>query len=133
MDPLPAAAPARFPLIAGVFIVLTVLFAVAGQVVMRWQMAKVANPADGALAFATACASNLWMWLVVAFAFMSMACWAVVLNRIPLSLAYPFTALSFVGVLLASRLFLNEVPSVTTMIGVLVICLGVGIVGWGAR
>lgn len=133
MDPLTDAAPARFPLIAGVFIVLTVLFAVAGQVVMRWQMAKVAQPADGGLAFALACATNLWMWVVVVFAFLSMACWAVVLNRIPLSLAYPFTALSFVGVLLASRLFLHEVPSVTTMVGVLVICLGVGIVGWGAR
>lgn len=51
--------------------------------------------------------------------------WIAVLARLDLSLAYPFLALNFVLVTVASRLFLGEAVPVLRWLGVLVICSGI--------
>ena len=51
--------------------------------------------------------------------------WIAVLARLDLSLAYPFLALNFVLVTVASRLFLGESVPVLRWLGVLVICSGI--------
>jgi len=51
--------------------------------------------------------------------------WLYALSKVELSFAYPFLALSYVFVLLASSIFLGETIPFIRWIGVLVICFGV--------
>ncbi|MBU8975645.1 EamA family transporter [Lysobacter sp. FW306-1B-D06B] len=91
-----------------VFIALTILLTVYGQIVLKWQVGL--NP--------TATIENLTLrpiltlllnpWVISAFAaaFGASLCWMAAISRLPLSKAYPFTALSFPLVaLLAAWLF----------------------------
>lgn len=50
--------------------------------------------------------------------------WLVALTRTRLSVAYPFTALTFVLVMLLSRFVLKEPIPFTRAMGIAVICLG---------
>jgi drug/metabolite transporter (DMT)-like permease len=59
--------------------------------------------------------------------------WLLVLSRVKLSMAYPFTALNYVLVLVPSVLILGERVSVLRMVGVLVIAAGVALHATGAR
>jgi len=54
--------------------------------------------------------------------------WLYALSRVDLSFAYPFLALSYVLILLASFIFLGETIPFMRWIGVLVICFGVYLV-----
>ncbi len=54
--------------------------------------------------------------------------WLVVLSRLDLSFAYPFLALNFVLITLASRFVLGEAVPPLRWIGVLIICCGVMVV-----
>ena len=54
--------------------------------------------------------------------------WLYALSKAELSFAYPFLALSYVFVLLASTLFLGETVPVIRWLGVSVICFGVFLV-----
>jgi len=51
--------------------------------------------------------------------------WLYILSKVDLSFAYPFLALSYVLIIIASRLFLGESISSMRWAGVIVICLGV--------
>lgn len=51
--------------------------------------------------------------------------WLVALSRLDLSYAYPFASLNYILVLLASWIFLGEMPSATRLAGVALISLGV--------
>lgn len=53
------------------------------------------------------------------------AAWVSLLSRVPLNVAYPFTALAFVVVPLLSALFLGEALRWQTMAGALLILTGV--------
>ena len=57
------------------------------------------------------------------------AFWLAVLSRVPLSLAYPVLALSYLIVTVEAWLFLGEQFSLTRLAGVLVIVVGVIVVG----
>ena len=80
---------------------LTVCLTVLGQIVLRWQMRHVVTPADPASfpAFLGQCLLNPWVWITIFSAFAAMASWMVVMTRLPLNVAYPFTSASFVLVL----------------------------------
>ena len=50
------------------------------------------------------------------------------LSRVPLSLAYPFNALGYVGILTASVVFLNERTNVWTWLGTFLVAGGLVLV-----
>jgi drug/metabolite transporter (DMT)-like permease len=52
------------------------------------------------------------------------------MSRQPLSIVYPFTALSLVLVLLGAVVFQGERPSLINMLGILVVLAGIGLVVW---
>lgn len=79
------------------FIALTVLLTVYGQVVLKWQVSL--NPAAtidhlNARALLTLLC-NPWVISAFAAAFGASLFWMAAIGRMPLSKAYPFTALSF--------------------------------------
>ena len=88
-----------------VFIALTVLLTVYGQIVLKWQVglnpgATIENLNIRALATLLL---NPWVVSAFAAAFGASLFWMAAIGRMPLSKAYPFTALSFplVGIMSA--------------------------------
>ena len=77
---------------------------------------------------------NTWLSvpLVAALAIYGLATvtWLVVLSRVPLSFAFPFYGLSFLLVPVAAAAFLGEPLRWQTLVGGLVILVGIAVTGW---
>lgn len=58
--------------------------------------------------------------------------WLEILGRLPLSIAFPLESISFVTVLLATRVFLRETVTVRRWGGVGLICAGIAVLGASA-
>jgi drug/metabolite transporter (DMT)-like permease len=55
--------------------------------------------------------------------------WIEILGRLPLSIAFPLESVSYVVVLLATRVLLREVVPIRRWIGVGLICTGIVVLG----
>jgi multidrug transporter EmrE-like cation transporter len=103
---------------------LSISLGVAGQLLLKWVAVHViGSPLD----FRYAC------WLVGALLVYSMGVvnWIVALRRLRLSVAYPVTSLSYVGILWGSSYWFNEHISLWRMAGVVLIFVGVLCVVFG--
>ncbi|HEU0277836.1 MAG TPA: EamA family transporter [Rhodanobacteraceae bacterium] len=69
-----------------------------------------------------------WIALGVAVYGVEFVLWFAALSRTELSVAFPFTALGYVGVVLASRHILNERISLRGWAGIATIVVGVALV-----
>jgi drug/metabolite transporter (DMT)-like permease len=76
--------------------------------------------------------SSLWrfareplLWAGVACTGVAAVVWFEVLSRLSLSVAYPFLALSYVLMLLATWLIAHEAMPLSRLLGALLICMGV--------
>lgn len=82
---------------AYLFILLTILLTVYGQLMLKWQVSL--YPQVLATPFSLGALATLLLkpWVISAFAaaFGASLCWMAAISRMPLSKAYPFTALSF--------------------------------------
>jgi multidrug transporter EmrE-like cation transporter len=77
-------------------------------------------------------ASQVWVWAgLIIFAF-SAVLWLFALSRANLSFAYPFAALGYVIIVIASILFLNEHVQPVTWVGVVLIVAGILVVAQGS-
>lgn len=115
-------------LMAFLFILLTVVFTVVGQLLVKGGMREVgAGPSDAALMprFFWQALTNLKVLLGLACAVAAALSWIVAVSRSDLSLAYPFMALPIVLVLALSRSLLGETVSLTRWLGVGIVCIGV--------
>ncbi len=70
-----------------------------------------------------------WTWLGIVFWAIELVAWTVVLKQVPLSVAFPLMALSYVAIVLASAVILNEQVNIRHAIGALLITAGVACVG----
>jgi len=68
---------------------------------------------------------------LVLFGF-SILAWLVVLSRLPVSIAYPMASLGYVVAALLGVVFLREPVHVLQIVGIVVICLGVGLIARSA-
>ncbi len=137
-EALPVAAPPRAGALTSIaLLVVSVCFAVAGQLTLKSAMnhigrigaAQVSAPAQ-TLARA-AREPRLWVGLVL-FG-VSAAFWLVVLSRVPLSVAYPFVGLSYIVVVAFARFLLHEPVPPMRWIGVTVVAVGIAIIGLSFR
>jgi drug/metabolite transporter (DMT)-like permease len=113
------------------YILISVLGGAVGQVLLKMGMSSL-----GAMTFSVDHLGNL-LWRLatnplVVGGLMIYACgtlfWLLALSRVDLSFAYPFASLSYVLMLLASWLLLNEHISLTRLAGSFVIIIGVLII-----
>ncbi len=109
------------------------LFAVAlaatGQLLLKngMNLAKSASAANGR-SLALAAATSPWiLGGLVVFAVSAVA-WLVTLSRVPLSIAYPFNALGYVVILVASTVILHERANVWTWLGTVLVISGLIVV-----
>ena len=94
-----------------VYIGLTILFTVYGQMVIKWQAAN-AGPlpedfSDKTL-FLFRLVFNPWVMSGLVAAFLASLAWMAAMTKLPLSHAYPFMSLAFVLVLFFSAVFFQE-------------------------
>src|SRR5919201_3937593 len=75
-----------------------------------------------------AVASNAWVVAGLALYFLGAVIWLVVLNRVPVSFAYPFVGLGFVLNALLAWGLLGEGLSIARALGTLLVTLGVALI-----
>ncbi|MEC5318378.1 4-amino-4-deoxy-L-arabinose-phosphoundecaprenol flippase subunit ArnE [Brenneria populi subsp. brevivirga] len=99
-------------------VLLTCLLSCAGQICQKQAARQVKR-------------SRLTGWLLVSLGFLGcgMAVWLLVLQRLPVSLAYPMLSVNFMLVAVAARLFWREKMSRIQWVGTLLIVAGVAVIG----
>lgn len=110
-------------------IVGTVLLVVAGQLLLKLGMTRVGVIDGPRLRRPLALVRDVALQPAVVTGFvlygLSAAGWIVVLSRFDLSFAYPFLALSYVGVTVAAVLLLRERLSAAQWLGIALVAAGV--------
>lgn len=110
-----------------VYILMTVLFTVYGQLIIRWQVSKagVMPAAAGArVLFLLHMLLNLWVLSGFVAALIAALAWMAALTKFNLSFAYPFMSLSFVIVLALSALLFGEPLTPHKIVGMALVIVG---------
>jgi drug/metabolite transporter (DMT)-like permease len=103
--------------------------AAVGQLLLKHGMVtatKRVEQTKGSLAVAAALSP--WVLLGLTVFAVSAVAWLMTLSKVPLSLAYPFNALGYLGILTASVVVLNEKANVWTWVGTLCVVIGLVLV-----
>ncbi len=113
-----------------VFIALTVLLTVYGQITLKWQVGLNPDATIQGMNPRAIIALLLNPWVISAFAaaFAASLCWMAAIGRLPLSKAYPFTALSFPLVAIISTWLFRETLDWHKIAGTALIIAGVIVV-----
>ena len=99
--------------------------AAVGQVMLKHGMQVAsARAASTRGSLALAAATSPWVLLGLVVFAVSATAWLATLSRVPLSVAYPFNALGYLGILTASVLVLHERANVWTWVGSLLVVSG---------
>lgn len=112
---------------AFIYIVLTILLTVYGQLIVKWQVGSSTVPETTIEKFLFILRLLLNPWVISSFlaAFLASLTWMAALTKFPLSFAYPFMSLAFVLVMLLSAVFFYEPITVAKVIGIGLIVAGV--------
>ncbi|MGH2775255.1 MAG: EamA family transporter [Actinomycetota bacterium] len=118
-------------------LIVSVVFAVAGQFTLKTAMNEVGRIGAAEIAAPghtiTSALREPRLWLGLMLFGISAAFWLVVLSRVDLSVAYPFVGLSYIVVVLFSRLFLHEQVTALRWLGVVVVAIGIAIIGFSFK
>ena len=117
-------------------ILVSVTLAAVAQVTLKAGMNHVTDASGGQLALngdsLKQIASQIWVWTGLAIFAVSAVLWLFALSRANLSFAYPFAALGYVIIVVASILFLDEHVQPLTWVGVALIIGGILLIAQGA-
>jgi len=122
---------ARGTMIGFVYIALTILFTVYGQLVIKWQVSGAGEfpPELGEkIVFILRLLLNPWVISSFAAAFIASLTWMAAMTQFELSFAYPFMSLAFVVVMILSIMFLGEQLTWTKIAGTLIIITGLFVI-----
>jgi len=100
------------------FLLVAVALAASGQLVLKngMNLAKSQSAATGR-SMMMAAGTSPWIIGGLLIFGVSAVAWLITLSRVPLSVAYPFNALGYVIILLASSVLLHERTNVWTWVG----------------
>lgn len=110
------------------YILLTILFTVYGQIVIKWQVQLAgALPQDNIEKLQYIIKLLLSPWVISSFicAFLAALSWMAAMTKFPLSYAYPFMSLAFVLVIFLSAIFFKEPITMNKSLGLAFIVLGI--------
>jgi multidrug transporter EmrE-like cation transporter len=114
------------------YIAMTVILTVYGQLILKWQVDRIGNPSGGMeakLSFFAQALTNPWVLSGLGAAFAASLCWMLALTRLPLSTAYPYTATAFVLVVFAGAWIFSEPLTPQKVLGVFLIVAGLTVGG----
>jgi drug/metabolite transporter (DMT)-like permease len=98
--------------------------AAVGQVMLKHGMQIATARAHAGRSLAISAATSPWVLFGLMVFGLSAVAWLATLSRVPLSIAYPFNALGYLGILTASVLILHERASILTWLGSLLVVSG---------
>ncbi len=110
------------------YILLTILFTVYGQLVLKWQIAGVGPLPSGGLdklAFLLKLLFNPWILSGFIAAFLASLAWMAAMTKFEISHAYPFMSLNFVLVVLAGGLLFQESITAFKLAGLALVVAGI--------
>jgi drug/metabolite transporter (DMT)-like permease len=102
--------------------------AAAGQVMLKHGMHIAAARAATRGSLAVTAATSPWVLLGLVVFALSAVAWLITLSHVPLSIAYPFNALGYLGILTASVLVLHERANLWTWAGSVMVAAGLIII-----
>lgn len=111
-----------------VYVFLTIVLTVYGQIAIKWQVAAAgAFPADpeGKLLFLARLLVNPWVISALAAALAAAVSWMAAMTKLELSHAYPFMSLAFILVLVLSALVFHEPVTLPKVAGIVLISAGI--------
>jgi multidrug transporter EmrE-like cation transporter len=112
----------------------TIVFTVVGQLLLKHRLGTFGRLPDSnadRIAFVGRVAVDPIVMLGLGFAGFAFLSWIVALANLELSRAYPFTALSYILIIVFSGLFLNEPVTLAKVLGVGLVILGITIASQG--
>ncbi len=110
------------------FIGATLALTVYAQVMMKWRaLALAPTTGGGRIAYLISMYTDPWVLSVFACAVGASVSWALAIERMPLTMAYPFMALTFALVPLASVVLLRESLSPFQILGSVLIVAGIAL------
>ena len=113
------------------FILLTLVFTVYGQLVIKWQMGGVGPlPQDhlDKLTFLMKQFMSPWIFSGFVSAFVASLAWMAAMTRFELNYAYPFMSMAFVIVMILGVLFLGEAVNLRKVLGTLMVVAGLVVI-----
>jgi multidrug transporter EmrE-like cation transporter len=112
-----------------IYVAITILLTVYGQIVVKWQAGKAGALPSGlgekVIFLLRLALLNPWMLSGLFAAFLASLAWMAAMTKLPLSLAYPFMSLSFVLVVVLGGMLFNEPITLLKLIGLGLIVSGV--------
>lgn len=130
-----ASSPGTSRIISLGLLLVSVIFAVAGQLTLKSAMDSVgrigkASPIGETLLRAL---KEPLLWFGLVLFGISALFWLVVLSRVRLSVAYPIVGISYILIVLLARFRLHEHVPALRWVGVTVIAIGIAIIGFSFR
>ena len=116
------------------YILLTVIFTVYSQLVMRWQVTMAGPlPVDvqGKFSYVFELIFNPWVLSGIISTFLAGVSWMLAMTKFEISYAYPFVSLNYILVLAAGVLLFDESISVAKIVGCVLVMFGIVVVARG--
>lgn len=113
---------------AYIYIILTILLTVYGQIVIKWQVNSAGAFPEGIgdkIGFLLRLLLNPWVISSFLGAFLASLTWMAAMTKFPLSFAYPFMSLSFVLVMFLSSIYFYEPITIPKAVGMGLIVTGI--------
>ena len=114
------------------FVLVTILFTVVGQLLIKWQAMQAGSlPAAWSerASFMMHLLLNPWIILGLLSAVVAACAWMLAMTRLPISIAYPMMSLTYPLVIVASWWLLGETLSLWRAVGVVFILAGIALLG----
>jgi multidrug transporter EmrE-like cation transporter len=111
-----------------IYIILTIIFTVYSQLIMRWQVPKAgALPSEisSKINFILELFLNPWIISSIAATFLAGISWMLVMTKFEISYAYPWVSLNFILMLSLGVLLFGEFFSFTKFIGTSFVVVGI--------
>lgn len=112
---------------AWVYVATTILLTIYGQIILKWQLLRrgaLPVSVGGKLNFFTHLVLDPWVLSALLGGFVAVLTWTAALSKLELSRAYPFTALSFMMVLVLSGILFGEPITAAKVLGVGLVIAG---------
>jgi drug/metabolite transporter (DMT)-like permease len=109
------------------YVAATVLLTVYAQIIVKWQVGKAGHFPSGTsprVHYLGHVLLNPWVISALLGGLLAAFSWIAALSRLELSRAYPFTAASFVLIIVLSAIFFDEALTPFKVAGALLIVVG---------
>lgn len=135
--PLAGQTRAGSTVISIALLVVSVVFATAGQLTLKAAMESIgrigsAEVSEAGQTLVRALKEPL-LWIGLVLFGISAVFWLVVLSRVDLSLAYPFVGISYIVVVALARFMFHENVPTLRWIGVSIIAIGIALIGVSSK